>query len=162
MTTLRTWSFVSDLAAQRAARTLAGRAGPELPVDDAAIISWPEDRRRPFAWQARDLGTEHRLSGAFWGLLFAQLFLLPISWEPQPASSPARLDETLSYLGLDERFVSDVRAQVVPGTSALFVLDFDAAGELIDHHLTDAVRRLHVVLSAEQTSRIHAAFDDDD
>jgi uncharacterized membrane protein len=161
MTTLRTWSFGSDLAAQRVARTLAEGPGEHPAVDDAAIISWPGDRRRPLAWQARDLGAEHRLSGAFWGLLFAQLFLLPISWEPLPARDPSRLDETLAYLGLDEQFVRAVRAQVVPGTSALFLLDSDTTGELIDHQITDDVHRLQVVLSDEQASRIHAAFDDD-
>jgi uncharacterized membrane protein len=161
MTTLRTWSFRSDLAAQRAARALAGPDGEVTTVDDAAIISWPSDRRRPLAWQARDLGTEQRLSGAFWGLLFAQLFLLPISWELLPTWDPSRLDATLAYLGLDERFVDAVRAQVVAGTSALFVLDSDQAGDVIDHLLADDARRLEVVLSDEQAGRIHAAFDDD-
>jgi uncharacterized membrane protein len=161
MTTLRAWSFRSDLAAQRAARALAGPSGEVTAVDDAAILSWPGDRRRPLAWQARDLGTDHRLSGAFWGLLFAQLFLLPIGWELLPNWDPSRLDETLAYLGLDEQFVHAIRAQVVPGTSALFVLDSDAAGNVIDRQLADDTRRLQVVLSDEQAGRIHAAFDDD-
>lgn len=160
MTTLRAWSFRSDLAAQRVARALAGPSAEVAAVDDAAIISWPRDRRRPVAWQARDLSTEHRLSGAFWGLLFAQLFLLPICWERPPIWDSDRRDDTLAYLGLDDRFVNAVRAEVVPGTSALFVLDSDATGETIDRQLPDDVHRLQVVLNEEQAGRIHAAFDD--
>ena len=159
MTMLRTWSFGSDLGAQRAARALTGRPRESVGVEDVAVVSWPADRRRPLAWQACDVVNEGRLSGAFWGLLFAQLFLLPLGCRLPPSRDPASLDDTLAYLGLDERFVRTVRERVAPGTSALFVLGSCHPATFL---LDECPAPLTAVLDDAQTARLHAAFDDDD
>ena len=162
-TVLSAWVFPSELDAQRTARRLSSAALTAPPVDDAAVVSWPADRRRPLAWQARELTTEQRLSGAFWGMLFAQLFLLPLSLQAPPPLKTAGLDETMRLLGVEPGFARAVRGGVVPGTSALFVLNSaDHAAGLGRHLSADAVELGDAFLTSEQATRLHAGFDDDD
>lgn len=154
-TLLRTFTYGGVRDAQRAAHRLSA-ARADLTVDDAAIVSWPADRSRPIAWQARDLTADHRLSGAFWGLLFAQLFLLPLSMKLAPPLAVDRLDGTLCCLGVEPAFVRTVRDQVVPGRSALFVLGGDPRTPLESGNASASLR-----LSAEQVARLRAGFDDE-
>lgn len=161
-TVLTVWWFPGDAEAQRTARQLpsaTGRGG----VDDAALVSWPLNQDRPVAWQARDLSGGPRMSGAFWGLLFAHLFLLPISLRKPPALVADDLDDVLSRLGISATFLRIVREHVVPGTSALFVLASTgsvadaAAGRLPQ---LAATSRGQLVLSAQEAERWHAGFDE--
>ncbi len=158
---LRTWGFSSDLAAQQTIRRLAGSVRTAPAFDDVAVVCWPADQRRPLAWQVRDLTGASRLSGAFWGLLFAHLFLLPISLGSPPAPTPERLDAALGAIGVDADFVRAVRERIVPGTSALFLVDStpDAVGS--GWPPEEAFELAELRLSAEQSDRLHAGFDDE-
>ncbi len=42
------------------------------------MVVWPPGTRRPRTYQAGPAPGPAALSGAFWGLLFGQLFLLPL------------------------------------------------------------------------------------
>jgi uncharacterized membrane protein len=55
------------------------RADQLITVDDAAAVSWPDDRRTPRAWQDCCPTGPNALAGAFWGLLFGIVFLLPLT-----------------------------------------------------------------------------------
>lgn len=159
-TTLSTWLHSDALGAQRTTRRLSAAALTCPSLDDVAAVSWPVDRPRPLAWQSRDLATTTALAGAFWGLLFAQLFLLPLSMQTPPPLTSDGIDDALGCLGVDAEFVRLVRGAVVPGRSAVFVVTSSAPDPVLERHLADAVDITRVRLSAEQSERLHAGFDD--
>ena len=158
---LYAWGFTSDLAAQRAVRRWEGSPRTAPAFDDLAVVCWPEGHRRPSAWQARDLSGDRRLSGAFWGLLFAHLFLIPITVGAAPSPGAGHLDDALGAIGVDAGFVDTVRTLIVPGTSALFLLGSTPASSGDTRPPGDAVHLAELRLSAEQSDRLLAGFDDE-
>ena len=56
MATLSIWKFTSPDGAEQAMRTLVRLQDERLiTIQDASVVSWPEGRRKPRTWQARDL-----------------------------------------------------------------------------------------------------------
>lgn len=163
-TVLSVWGYPGELTAQRTARRLSAAVASAPTVDDVAVLSWPAEQQRPTAWQARELATAHPLSGAFWGLLFGQLFLLPICLKVAPALAVDGLDDVLARLGVGSTFLHAVRDRVVPGTSALFVLDSTGTGAesaLPEVLGAEAVELGELRLSADHAARLRAGFDDE-
>lgn len=162
---LDAWVFASDRGAQRISHRFGRRTGTGLSIDDAGVVSWPLDRARPVAWQARDIAVAP-LSGAFWGLMFASLFLLPISMQSTTKlvhDDPDRDsgDIALHRIGLDAGFLSAVRSSVVPGTSAFFLLVSSEVSAEVAAAMSAAgscVARLE--LSEAQQVQLRAGFDD--
>jgi uncharacterized membrane protein len=158
---LRAWGFRSDLDAQRAVRRWEGAPRTAPAFDDLAVVCWPEGHRRPSAWQARDLSGDRRLSGAFWGLLFAHLFLIPITVGAAPSPGAGHLDDALGAIGVDADFVDTVRHRIGPGTSALFLLGPVPAATGDTWPPEEAVHLAELRLSSEQSDRLHDGFDDE-
>jgi uncharacterized membrane protein len=79
MATLTVWRFDSPYGA-RNALDLLGRLRKEelLQLDDAAIVTWPEDRKKPKTEQLQSMAAMGALGGSFWGLLFGLLFFIPL------------------------------------------------------------------------------------
>jgi len=70
MTTLTAWKFGSEGGARNALQVLERLQKQELiQIVDAAIVTWPPDRKKPQAEQLRSLTGAGALGGAFWGLL---------------------------------------------------------------------------------------------
>lgn len=164
-TTLSAWVFPVPGGARRTAHQIAASDWPADRIQDAGVVSWPIDQLRPHAWQVRDLGTDDRLSGAFWGLLFASLFLLPLSLRAahiENASAEGERDVWarggLASLGLDAAFAAAVQQHVVPGTSALFTFDRADASTLCPPMPCEASKVAHQALTAEQSDRLHLGF----
>lgn len=157
---LRAWAFTSDRAAQRAVRQLQDSPRTAPAFDDVAVVCWPADHRRPLAWQARDLSGDHRMSGAFWGLLFAHLFLIPITLGARASPPSAHLDDALGAIGVDADFVESIRGRIVPGTSGIFLLDSTPQAISSVWPPGEAVQVVELRLSSEQSDRLHAGFDD--
>lgn len=129
MTTLSIWIFDTPAAAEPALRTLERlEMQGRLDVDDAAVVAWPAGDMRPRTYQAGSAGGAAGLSGAFWGLLFGLVFLLPLTDRLREGSGGGF---GLDRIGLQDRFLREVAARVVPGTSALFLLTPDAAVERV-------------------------------
>lgn len=164
MTTLSIWKFTSPDGAEQALRTLSRLQAERLVVvQDASVVSWPQDRRKPRTRQARDLATgASTLSGAFWGLLFGILFLLPLVGLAIGAVAGYAAG-AFARIGLSDEFLDRIREQITPGTSALFLLTSD---EVVDR-VHDAFAGTHAELlvtnlSREQEADLRAAFDDAD
>lgn len=163
MTTLSIWKFTSPDGAEQALRTLARLQAERLVVvEDASVVSWPEGRRKPRTWQARDVAGTAALSGAFWGLLFGVLFLLPLVGLAVGAAAGLAAG-AFARIGLSEDFLAKVRDRVTPGTSALFLLTSD---EVVDR-IRDAFAGVHAELltsnlSKDQEAALRHAFDDAD
>ena len=90
----------------------AGKALERLRVRDAAVVSWEPGRTHPAV---------QGLSRGLWELLFGVIFFVPIVGATLASASRA-LYEVLTDVGISDEFIERVKAEVVPGTSALFVL----------------------------------------
>jgi uncharacterized membrane protein len=163
MSTLSIWKFTSPDGAERALRTLSQLQSQRLiVVQDASVVSWPEGRRRPRTWQARDVAGAAALSGAFWGLLFGMLFLLPLVGMAVGAAAGAAAG-ALSRVGLSDDFLQRVRDRITPGTSALFLLTSDEVVDRVHEAFAGTHAELLVTnLNREQEAALRTAFDEAD
>ncbi|MDX6627734.1 MAG: hypothetical protein QOE56_2723, partial [Solirubrobacterales bacterium] len=126
MATLTVWKFHDAFGAERAVEKLQQLQKQGLiQVHDAAMVSWPEDQKKPKTRHLDDLTGAGALGGAFWGLLFGLIFFVPIIGLAVGAATGA-IAGSLSNVGIDKDFIESVRTRVTPGTSALFVLTSDA------------------------------------
>ncbi|HEX7097068.1 MAG TPA: DUF1269 domain-containing protein [Acidimicrobiales bacterium] len=126
MATLTAWKFDTPDGAEEAERIL-DRLSKERLINllDAAVVSWPRNRRSPKTRQMHNLAGVGALGGAFWGLLFGLLFFVPILGLAVGAAVGA-FTGSLRDVGISDEFIESVRDKIKPGTSALFVLSSDA------------------------------------
>lgn len=126
MATLTVWKFDRPSGAQNAVKTLEDLARENLIVlEDAAIVEWETGKQKPKTRQLKPMAAVGALSGAFWGMLFGLIFLVPLLGAAIGAAAGA-LSGSLTDVGIDDKFIADVRERVTPGTSALFLLSSDA------------------------------------
>src|SRR5207302_2970569 len=98
------------------------------------------------------------LTGWFWGLLFGLIFFVPILGLAIGAGLGA-LAASMSDVGISDDFIRRVRAEVTPGTSALFAY---TSGAVVDK--VHAAMKPHDPtlltsnLSADQEKRLREAF----
>lgn len=165
MATFSVWKFDSADGAENTLTTLERLQKEELiRVHDAAIVTWPEGRRKPKTEQLRSMTTSGALGGAFWGMLFGLIFFVPLLGLAVGAATGA-LAGSLTDVGIDDGFINQVREQVTPGTSALFLLTSDAVQDKVKDALSsDAghAELIHTNLSNEQEARLREAFADED
>lgn len=122
MSTLSVWTFPTADAADHAKATITQLVKAEpIELQDTAVVSWPEGRSKPKTRQLLSLGGVGTAAGGFWGLLFGLLFCAPfIGIVVGAALGWGVLHD--AAVGIDDRFIQQVRAGLRPGTSALFVL----------------------------------------
>jgi uncharacterized membrane protein len=122
MATLTVWKFDDPGGAEQALATLADAQTEELiTIHDAAWVSWEPGKKKPKTHQGQSTTGAGALWGSFWGLLFGLLFFVPLLGMAVGAGLGA-LSGGLTDVGIDDKFIKEVRDKVVPGTSALFVL----------------------------------------
>ncbi|MGQ1839850.1 DUF1269 domain-containing protein [Kocuria turfanensis] len=159
MATLTVWKFDTPDGAEVATQTLQRLTRQELiRVHDAAIVTWPEDRKKPRTRQLNNLVGAGALGGSFWGMLFGLIFLVPLLGMAVGAAAGA-LSGMLRDTGIDDGFINKVREEVTPGTSALFVLTSGAVVDRVreafagqDMHL------LHTNLSRDEEQKLFQVF----
>src|SRR4051794_9343024 len=162
MATLSVLKFNDPAGADRVLLALQGMQERQLiTLEDAAVVSWPEGAKKPKTRQLHNLAGAGALGGAFWGFLFGLIFLVPLLGMAIGAATGA-LSGSLTDVGIDDDFIADIRKQVTPGTSALFVLTSGAVGDKViqafegqDMHL------LHTNLSEADEARLRDAFAQD-
>jgi uncharacterized membrane protein len=126
MATLTVWKFPTALGAEQAENTLEQLTKQELiTVHDAAIVSFPEGAKKPKTRQLRNLTSAGAMGGSFWGLLFGLIFFVPLLGLAVGAGIGA-LTGSMTDVGIDDDFINTMRAEITPGTSALFLLSSDA------------------------------------
>jgi uncharacterized membrane protein len=129
-------------------------------IDDAATVSWPKGDKKPKTKQATSLAGRGALDGAFWGMLFGLLFFIPFLGLAIGAAMGA-LAGAFTDVGIDDKFIKQVRSQVTEGTSALFLL---SAGAVLDRVVVEMRKELPPFeliasnLSQEQEDKLKAAF----
>jgi uncharacterized membrane protein len=162
MATLTVWKFDSPDGAERATETLADLQKQELiKVHDAAVVSWPEGRKKPKTRQLSGLAGAGALGGAFWGLLFGLLFFIPLLGMAVGAAMGA-LAGSMTDVGIDDDFIATVRQRVTPGTSALFVMTSDAVQDRVQEAFEGQNMELIATnLSSDEESRLREVFAED-
>jgi uncharacterized membrane protein len=163
MATLTAWKFTSPYGADDALATLEKLQSEALiQVQDAAVVSWEPGRSKPKTREMHSTKKAGALGGGFWGLLFGLIFFIPILGLAVGAAAGA-LFGSLADVGISDDFISRVRDEVTPGTSALFLLSSDAVMDRVASEFRDSDAKLiSTNLSAEQESKLRDAFGHDE
>jgi uncharacterized membrane protein len=159
MATLTVWKFDSAGGADMAESRLASLSKEGLiRIEDAAIVSWPEGKKSPKTRQLTSLTGAGALGGAFWGMLFGLLFFMPILGMALGAAAGA-VTGSLADVGIDDDFISSVRSEITPGTSALFVMSTNAVYDKVRDAFSDSrAELLHSNLSKQDEDRLREVF----
>jgi uncharacterized membrane protein len=159
MATLTVWKFDSAGGAEDALARLTRMQKEELiQINDAAYVEWPEGKKKPRTKQANNLAGAGALGGSFWGLLFGLIFFVPLLGMAVGAAMGA-LTGSMADVGIDDDFIREVRAQVTPGTSALFVLTSNAVVDKVaDEFRTSGATLLSTNLSKDQEDQLREVF----
>lgn len=157
--TLTVWRFEQEDGAELASRTLGDleRKG-FIRVIDAAVVTWPVGARRPRTSQVLSTTAAGALGGSFWGLLFGVIFFAPLLGLAVGAAAGA-LGGSMRDVGISDAFIRQVRDEVTPGTSALFIMTSDVVMEEVrDAFLAHHPKLIHTNLTPEQDSALHEFF----
>jgi uncharacterized membrane protein len=159
MGALTVWKFDSAGGAENALALLERMQKEQLiEIDDAAYVYWPEGRKKPKTEQLHHLTGAGALGGSFWGLLFGLIFFIPILGLAVGAAVGA-MAGSMANVGIDDEFIQQVRDQVTPGTSALFVMSSNAVGDrVLEQFRTTGASLISTNLSKEQEDKLREAF----
>ena len=161
MATLTVWRFPDAGGADDALHTLEALQKQELiVVHDGAVVTWVAGEKKPKTRQLLSTTGAGAMGGAFWGFLIGLIFFVPLLGLAVGAASGA-LAGSLTDVGIDDDFIRQVREQVTPGTSALFIMTSDA----VEDKVLAAFEGRHMELvstnlSAEQDAKLREAFAD--
>jgi uncharacterized membrane protein len=163
MATLTVWKFDSPGGAENALGQLERMQKEELvQINDAAYVYWPEGRKKPKTEQLNKLTGAGALGGSFWGLLFGLIFFVPLLGMAVGAAMGA-LAGSMTDVGIDDRFINEVRQHVTPGTSALFVMTSGVVvDKVIDEFKETGATLVSTNLTNEQEAKLRDAFADAD
>ena len=157
MATLTVWKFENPDEADRAKDVLSDLARQGLiQVQDAATVSWQPGAKKPKTRQLHSLAAAGATSGMVWGMLFGLIFFVPFLGAAVGAASGA-LAGSLTDVGIDDRFINEVREKVTPGTSALFLMSSDAVMDKVKAGLAEQNLKAELIqsnLSTEQEAEL--------
>jgi len=161
MANLTVWKFDDPATAEQVRdKVVALQSKQLLQVHDAVVVTWPTDAKRPETKQEYSTTGAGGVGGAFWGLLFGILFMVPLFGVAFGAAAGAAVG-SLRDFGIDDDFVETVRAQVTPGTSALFLLASGTDRERVKEELGDLDAELiSTNLSVDDEAELRALFAD--
>jgi uncharacterized membrane protein len=161
MATLTVLKFPTTDGADKMIATLQDLQRRQLiTVRDAAIVTWEPGKKKPKTRQLHNLAGLGALNGAFWGMLFGLLFFIPIIGLAIGAGMGALMG-SMGDVGIDDKFIADVRSKVTEGTSALFLLTSDAVQDKVAEALKGQPFELIASnLTKEQEDQLKAAFEE--
>ncbi len=131
-----------------------------IQVNDGAVVSWPVGAKKPKTKQLTSMAGVGALGGAFWGMLFGLLFFVPLLGMAIGAGMGALMG-SLSDVGINDTFISQVKASVTPGTSALFLLTSNAVTDRVVAAIQEQGLKPELIssnLTAEQEAKLREAF----
>lgn len=161
MATITAFKFDTPEGAEQMLDLVQDMAKVQLiTLQDAAIVTWPQGKKKPKTRQLENLAGAGALGGAFWGMLFGLIFFIPFFGMAVGAAMGALTGKFSDY-GIDDSFIKSVGAKVTEGTSALFLM---TSGAVMDK-VSDAVKGkglkfeiLSTNLSKEQEEQLHKDF----
>jgi uncharacterized membrane protein len=159
MATLTVLKFPTASGAEDMLGVLEGLQKQQLiTIQDAAIVTWPAGKKKPKTRQLHNLAGFGALEGAFWGMLFGLLFFVPILGLAVGAGMGA-LAGSFADVGIDDKFIKEVRSKVTEGTSALFLMSSGAVADRIGPSVQGMQAEIiSTNLSKEEEDKLRAAF----
>ena len=131
-----------------------------IKLEDAAMVIWPQGKKKPETKHLDDMTGLGAPGGAFWGMLFGLIFFVPFFGMAFGAAMGALFGHYSKY-GIDKQFVKKAQEIITEGTSALFLMISDAVLDKV----TDAVKKsglkfdiIHTNLSNEQEEQLREDF----
>jgi uncharacterized membrane protein len=161
MTTITGYSFDTADGAEKLVDLVQDLSRQKLiTLEDAAIVSWPEGKKKPQTKHLGDMAGAGALGGAFWGMLFGLIFFVPFFGMAVGAAMGALAGHYSNY-GIDKDFIKQAQDKVTEGTSALFLMTSQA----VQDKVTDAVKKsgikfdlFYTNLSEEQEKQLQEDF----
>jgi uncharacterized membrane protein len=161
MATITGYSFETVDGAQKMLELVQNLAKQQLiTVQDAAMVTWPQGKKKPKTTHVDDMTGAGAAGGAFWGMLFGLIFFVPFFGMAVGAAMGALAGHYSNY-GIDKDFIKQAQDKVTEGTSALFLMTSDA----VQDKVTDAVKQsginfelFYTNLSDEQEKQLHQDF----
>jgi len=86
-----------------------------------AVVAVKDQKGKVRLHQAVNLTAAGALSGGFWGALIGLIFLNPLLGMAMGATAGA-VSGALTDIGIDDKFMKELAANMKPGSSTLFVL----------------------------------------
>ncbi|MCX7790927.1 MAG: DUF1269 domain-containing protein [Chloroflexaceae bacterium] len=162
MATLTVFKFPTPEGAEQTLSKLQDLQKQQLiTILDAAVVTWPANKKKPRTRQLYDLTGAGALTGAFWGMLFGLIFLMPFMGALIGAAAGA-ISGSFADVGIDDNFIKEVREKVVPGTSALFLMSANAVVDRIRSELGALDAELIASnLSTEQEAKLRELFSEE-
>lgn len=159
MATLSVWKFPGAGGASQAEGTLLQLQREGLiQVHDAAVVDWPEGKKRPKTRQLHNLAGAGALGGGFWGLLFGLIFFVPFLGLAVGVAMGA-LAGSMADVGINDNFINEARSKITPGSSALFALTSDAViDKVVDRFQGTQAELISTNLSGEDEEKLRNAF----
>ena len=159
MATLSVLKFNDPSGADRVLLALQGMQERQLiTLKDAAVVSWPAERKKPQTRQIYGMAGAGAGFGALWGFLFGLIFFVPLLGMAIGAGMGA-LGGSLADVGIDDDFIKQVREKVTPGTSALFALTSGATEDRVIEELKQYdFEIISTNLPEEQEQKLREAF----
>jgi uncharacterized membrane protein len=129
-----------------------------IKLHDAAIVTWPEGKKRPKTKQLINMAGLAGLQGAFWGMLFGLIFFVPFFGMAVGAAIGALSGKFADY-GINDEFIKRTREKVTEGTSALFLMTSGAVKDKVVDEMKDMDFEIIATnLSKEEEEKLQAAF----
>jgi uncharacterized membrane protein len=161
MTTITGYSFDTAEGAEKMVDLVQDLSRQQLiTLEDAAIVTWPQGKKKPKTKHLGDLTGEGALGGAFWGMLFGLIFFVPFFGMAVGAAIGALAGHYSNY-GIDKDFIEQAQDKVTEGTSALFLMTSQA----VQDKVTDAIKKsglkfdlFYTNLSEEQEKQLQEDF----
>ena len=161
MATLAVLKFHTPEGAEQTLRVIESLGKQELvTLQDAAIVTWPEGKKKPKTQQLHSMGGLGALNGAFWGFLFGLIFFIPILGMAIGAAMGA-LTGKFTDIGISDDFIKEVQSKVTVGTSALFLMIAQSTPDKFIEGLKQQAPKFEIIstnLTAEQEEQLKAAF----
>jgi uncharacterized membrane protein len=131
-----------------------------ITLQDAAIVTWPDGKKKPQTKHLADMTGPGALGGAFWGLLFGLIFFVPFLGMAVGAAMGALAGHFSNY-GINEDFIEAAREKVTAGTSALFMMTGEAVQDKVRDAIVDSGLEFEIFysnLSKDQEAQLRADF----
>jgi uncharacterized membrane protein len=127
-------------------------------IQDAAIVTWHEDRDKPKMKQLDSLSSTRRFNDAFWGVLFSVVFTDYFFSMPAAASNGILTSQFSTY-GISSEFIIEIQRWLNAGCSALVLLLGDEElDKLLLRFEGQSIEVISVQLTSKQEEGLYSVF----
>jgi uncharacterized membrane protein len=128
-----------------------------LALDDAAMVV-RDMNGKPKVEHGKHLVGAGAMGGAFWGMLFGLLFLMPLAGMALGAAWGALMGK-VGDMGVDKQFLQEVGDSIKPGEAGWFLLVREATPDKVEEEIRGTKAKvLRTNMTHEQEERLRNAF----